>query len=103
MPVDVFILYHPPADAAAFDRYYETTHAPLAKAIPGLVEYEYSRGGIDVQGDAADVHLIARLRFAGRPEREASLASPEGAAAVADLANFADGGVTVMTAEVAGA
>jgi uncharacterized protein (TIGR02118 family) len=103
MPVDVIVLYHPPSDPAAFDRYYETTHVPLAKAMPGLVEYEYSRGGVSVQGDAADVHLIARLRYASEADREAALASPEGAAAVADLANFADGGVTLLTAEVASA
>lgn len=29
-------LYRTPADASAFDSYYFSTHAPLAKKIPGL-------------------------------------------------------------------
>jgi uncharacterized protein (TIGR02118 family) len=100
MPVDVIVLYGPPADEAAFDRHYQSVHVPLTKAMPHLAGFEISRGPVAVQG-AGDVHLVARLRYASRADLEASLASAEGAAAVGDLANFADGGVALYTAEVA--
>jgi uncharacterized protein (TIGR02118 family) len=39
---------------------------------------------------------VATLHFDSAAAIEAALASPEGQATVADLANFADGGVEVM-------
>jgi uncharacterized protein (TIGR02118 family) len=98
MPVDVIVLFHPPGDPAAFDRHYTTTHVPLARALPHLQAFEYSRGPVAVQGGDTAVHLVARLRYASQADLEASLSSPEGERSVADLGNFADGGVTLLTA-----
>ena len=39
-------LYKTPADTKAFDDYYASTHAPLAKTLPGLRRYEISTGPI---------------------------------------------------------
>jgi uncharacterized protein (TIGR02118 family) len=99
MPVDVIVIYGPPADPAAFDRYYASTHAPLTKAMPKLLGFEITRGPVAAQ-NGPGAHLIARLRYESQADLEASLASPEGVAAVEDLGNFADGGVTLYTAEV---
>ena len=47
------------------------------------------------------MHFVARLRYARRADLDASMASPEGAAALADLANFSMAGSVVVTAEMA--
>ena len=88
--------YNPPEDPAAFDSYYESTHVPLAKTMPGLRSYEVSAGPIAVQGNGVPYHLVAVLKFESMGALQAALASPEGQAVVADLPNFATGGVTVL-------
>ncbi len=89
-------LYRTPTDPAAFDAYYAATHAPLAKRLPGLRAYDISRGPVAGPGGDTGTHLVATLHFDSVADIEAALASPEGQATVADLANFADGGVEVM-------
>ena len=76
----LLVLYHAPKDGAAFDRYYTSTHIPIAKKIPGLRKYDVSTGG------------VATLYFDSVADIQNAFASPEGQAAAADLANFADGG-----------
>jgi len=44
-------------------------------------------------------HLIAELEFASMTAIDAALSSAEGQAAGADLANFAQAGVTIMIDE----
>ena len=81
--VKAVVLYGPPEDPDAFERYYADTHTALAKAIPGLRRFEAARGF-------------------GTPDGRATpyLGSAEGQAAVADIANFATGGVTIFFAEL---
>ena len=89
-------LYKKPADAAAFDAYYTSTHVPLAKKIPGLRRYEVSSGPVaSPQGDSG-YHLAAILEFDSLAAIQAGLASPEGQATAADLANFAQAGVELL-------
>ncbi|MDP9370237.1 MAG: EthD family reductase, partial [Chloroflexota bacterium] len=95
-----------PTDVAAFEAYYLGTHRPLALQIPGLQEILGGPVLGTLEGGQAETHRIAVVRFAGRAELEAALASPEGQAAFADVANFATGGVTaffVRLESVAGA
>ncbi len=87
------VLYKTPTDTAAFDAYYEATHVPLAKQIPGLRRYEISDGAVATPAGPSDVHLVAILAFDSLAALQAGLASPEGQAAAGDLANFATGGV----------
>ena len=89
-------IYKKPKDSAAFDKYYAETHAPLAKAIPGLRNYEISSGPVGMAIDAGNVHLVAILEFDSAEAIRAALGTPEGKATAADLANFADGGVDLM-------
>ena len=42
----IVALYKEPADPAAFDAYYYSTHVPLAKTLPGLRGYEVSTGPV---------------------------------------------------------
>jgi uncharacterized protein (TIGR02118 family) len=100
MPVDLIVLYRPPADPAAFDHHYRTVHVPLVQAMPHLVAFETSIGPVSTE-DGDPVHFVARLRFESHADLAASMTSPEGAAALADLANFSMAGSVVVTAEMA--
>ncbi len=96
-------VYKTPKDKAVFDRYYRETHAPLAKKIPGLKAYEISKGPVAMPGGTSNVYLVACLTFDSMAALQAGLASPEGQAAAADLANFADGGAELMMFDTANA
>ena len=89
-------LYKTPADAAAFDAYYFSTHVPRAKTVPGLRSYQVSTGPVAGPGGPSGVHLVAMLQFDSLAAIQAGLASPEGAATAADLANFAQAGVDLL-------
>jgi len=88
--------YRTPADAAAFDRHYHGTHVPIAKKIPGLRGYTVSQGAVRALTGPGGIHLVATLTFDSMTDLQAALASPEGRAAAADLANFATSGVDLV-------
>ena len=85
-------MYGAPKDPEAFDAYYFGTHVPIAKRLPGLRKYEVSVGEIGTPAGPAKTHLIAILHFDSTADIMTALESPEGQAAAADIANFADGG-----------
>lgn len=91
----ILVLYNQPADTAAFDRYYQETHIPIARKIPGLRSYGISTGPVQALAGSAP-YLIAILTFDSLDAVNAALASPEGQAAAADLPNFASAGATLL-------
>jgi len=91
------VCYGHPADPVAFDEYYTSTHVPLVHKLPGLVSYTY-RHCESLDGSQPPYYLLAELSFASREALNAALSSPEGSAAAADMANFADGGATMFVA-----
>jgi uncharacterized protein (TIGR02118 family) len=100
MTFQLTVLYHHPDDPAAFDAHYESTHAPLASKMPGLRSYSVTRPGPDPDGNPPAEYLVASLQFDDVKAFAAGAGSDEGRAAVADVANFATGGVTMLTGEV---
>ena len=94
----ILVLYHPPANPAAFDKYYHETHIPIANKIPGLRSYQISASPPRVLA-GNPVHLVAILTFDSMAGIDAALASPEGQTTAADLANFASGGATILIFE----
>ncbi len=89
-------LYKKPADAAAFDKHYFSTHVPLARKISGLRRYEISSGAVRTpQGDSA-YHLVAMLSFDSLEAIQRAMGSPEGQTTAADLGNFAQAGVELL-------
>jgi uncharacterized protein (TIGR02118 family) len=95
------VLYTTPKDSAAFDSYYLSTHAPLAKKLPGLRSYVVSKGDVTTPGATAQpYHFFAELQFDSVDAIKAALASPQGAVVVADLPNFASAGVTITMMEI---
>ena len=95
----LLVLYNKPADPAAFDRYYFETHVPIAKKVPGLRSYIVNDGPLNVVAGSQLPYLIAELEFDSMPDLQSALASVEGQAAAADLSNFAQAGVTLITFE----
>lgn len=93
--------YQQPTDTAAFDTYYFQQHAPLAKTLPGLRSYEVSRGNVMGVAGKHGVYLIAILGFDSLDAIVQALASEQGQATAADLANFAGAGNDLMMADTA--
>ena len=89
-------LYKKPADAAAFDKYYFSTHVPKAKTIPGLRSYEVSTSAVTSAAGESPYHLVAMLGFDSLAAIQAALGSAEGQATAGDLANFAQAGVELL-------
>jgi uncharacterized protein (TIGR02118 family) len=89
-------LYKKPADPAAFDAYYYSTHVPLAKTVKGLRRYDVSTGAIAGGQGETGLHLVAVLTFDSMAAIQQALGSPEGMATAADLGNFAQAGVDLL-------
>ena len=92
-------LYKTPADPEAFMTHYVNVHLPLVAKIPGLLKAEVTMIDRTLMGDAGGF-MLAEMYFADADSFKAAMKSPENAATGADLANFAEGLVTVMTGTV---
>lgn len=93
----VRIGYGEPLDRSAFDDYYTQTHLPLAGRIPGVQQFIAGRCE-SLDGAEPAFYHFAEIVFVDRIQAQAAFASAEGQAAVADIANFATGGATVIFA-----
>jgi uncharacterized protein (TIGR02118 family) len=91
------VLYGQPDDPAAFDKYYEATHVPLANKIPACRSFTY-RHVATLDGSQPPYHLIAELAFDSLEALQGAMGGPEGQAAAADVPNFATGGATMLVA-----
>jgi uncharacterized protein (TIGR02118 family) len=98
--IRLLVLYGPPKDAAAFDKYYHETHVPIAKRMKGLKKWTIGKVQGTPDGKAPPFYYVADLYMESRADFEQLLASPEGQAAVADVPNYATGGVTFLYTEV---
>jgi uncharacterized protein (TIGR02118 family) len=93
-------LYGHPTDPAAFEDYYAATHMPLVAKMSGLVRYEKAKVVGTPSGDKPPYHRMFEAWFESEAALGAAMGSPEGKAVVADLANFATGGVTILISAV---
>lgn len=98
--VKLTVLYGHPTDAAAFEQYYAQTHLPMARQVQGVRRMELSKISGAPDGGRAAFYRMAELYFDDAAQLRQVMATPEMQKAVADLGNFATGGVTVMIAEV---
>jgi uncharacterized protein (TIGR02118 family) len=98
--VKAVVLYGPPEDPDAFERYYADTHTALALAIPGMQRFEAARGFATPDGSPVPYQRIAELTFEDMDALEAGFGSEEGQEALNDVPKFATGGVTVFIAEI---
>ena len=98
--VKLTLLYGHPADAMSFESYFANTHLPLASRITGVRRAEFSLVTGAIDGSRSPWYRIAELYFDDLKHLETSMGSSGGLAAVADLPNFADGGVMTIVSEV---
>ena len=97
--VRLLVLYGQPKDPAAFDKYYQEVHIPLAKKMKGLKKWTIGKV-LGAPNGPSPYYYVADLYAESRATMEAILATPEGQAAVADVPNYATGGVTFLYTEV---
>jgi uncharacterized protein (TIGR02118 family) len=90
------VLYGHPDDPAAFDRYYRDFHIPLARKMKCLKGWTIGKCESAAEGEPPPYYMIVGLYADTRADLEAMLDSREGQAAVADVPNFATGGVKFM-------
>ena len=95
MSVKLVAVYQAPEDQAAFDAHYQQVHTPLAQAVPGLTELRVTRMSNKLMGEA-DIYLIAEMIFPDHATFDAAMSSDENKAAGRDLANFAEGKVSLF-------
>jgi uncharacterized protein (TIGR02118 family) len=100
--IKLTLLYGHPHDPEAFERYYADTHNPIAAQIQGLRRMELSRVVGTPDGSAPPFYRIAELYFDDAAHMQRVMATPEAQRAVADLKNFATGGVTTLVSELSG-
>lgn len=98
--VRLLVLYGHPKDPAAFDKYYRETHIPIAKRMKGLKKWTIGKVQGAADGSPSPYYYIADLYAESREAFDVILASPEGKAAVADVPNYASGGVTFIYTEI---
>lgn len=98
MPIKLVAIYQMPEDQEIFNRHYTEIHTPIVRAIPGLLELRINKVSQHFIGDVRP-YMIAEMVFANAESFQVAMASEENKKAGADIANFADGLVSVFVAE----
>jgi uncharacterized protein (TIGR02118 family) len=88
----ILILFRKRSDLRTeeFRRYWKETHAPIAAKLPGLRKYIQDHVLPDPTQDDPLYDAVAELWFDSAEAFQASLASPEGQAVLADGPNYSD-------------
>lgn len=88
------VTYPAPDDAARFKAYYETTHVPLAKQLPGLKSCSFAYP--EPLGPAPVPFCIFQAWFEDRDAMFAALQSDIGKRVAADVPNYSPLGATLF-------
>jgi uncharacterized protein (TIGR02118 family) len=96
----VTVLYGHPTSSADFEKYYAEIHLPLAAKMQGVARLELTKFVAGPDGGRPAFYRMAELYFPSQAQMQETLGSPEGQATVADLPNFATGGVTMVIGSV---
>jgi len=87
--------YHHPEDPQAFLDHYRSTHAPIAKRMANVASYTW--GVCETpDGSKPEYFLTAVLDWPSKDAALADLGSEVGAEGTADMANFAQAGVSIV-------
>jgi uncharacterized protein (TIGR02118 family) len=87
----MIVVYRTPKDPEAFHRHYFEVHVPLAKQLPGLRDYQASKGPVMTPMGEQDVFFVATLHFDDMDAIRAAFASPAGQACAHDRQILAPG------------
>lgn len=91
----LMVLYGPVDQPHVFREYYENTHLPLARNLPGIRRTRLSLDIAAAEGPAP-YGAVFEADFDSAEAMVTALESPEGQAAQADVPNFATGGVRIL-------
>lgn len=96
----MIVLYGQPEDPAAFEDYYASRHIPYAvEHMPDVTGAQNLRVLGTAKGEARGYYRISQMTFGSAEALRAAISSDGGRATLADLDNFATGGVTVLLAD----
>ena len=90
----VTVLYGHPKSPEDFEKYYFGTHMPLVDAAKRGKRSETSRCPPAADGSPAPFYRIFEIWFDSQAEMTAITSTPEWKKVVADVPNFATGGIT---------
>ncbi len=93
-------LFGHPEVLDTFEEHYANTHVPLVQKIPNLHRFEAARIVATPDGGEPPYYRIGELYFEDMEQMQAGLSSSEGQAVVADMQNFATGGVTMFISDL---
>ena len=88
------VTYPHPRDPAHFKAYYEQTHVPLAKQLPGLISCSFAYP--DPLGPGPAPFCIFQAWFKDAAAMGAGLQSAIGAKVAADVPNYSPDGATLF-------
>jgi uncharacterized protein (TIGR02118 family) len=97
----VTVLYNPPKDTGAFEKYYRETHVPLVVANQkeiGFTRADLTKFSSTVDGKKSPYYRQAELYFKSMDDLKKGIATPGFKKVADDLKNFATGGLTGMIA-----
>jgi uncharacterized protein (TIGR02118 family) len=92
--IKVTILYGHPKSSEDFEKYYFGTHMPLLAAARGGKRTETSRCPPMADGSPGPFYRVFEVWLDSQADMVAVTSTPEWKKVVADVANFATGGVT---------
>ncbi len=96
----LLILYGNPADPAAFEDYYISRHIPYATGhMPNVRAAENMRVLSTSDGGPAPYYRVSQLSYDSVADLRAGITSEDGRSTIADIANFATGGATLLIVE----
>ena len=93
--IKLTVLYGQPTNKEAFEDYYANTHLPIVAKMSGHTRAEFTIF-MNQSDNSSAFYRMAEFWFPNPEALQQTMASPEGQATAADLANFATGGVTVL-------
>lgn len=104
MTARLVILYGHPQDPSAFEDYYANTHIPYAtEHMPNVRGVQNSRAvdsaDPDRRSQRPPFYRISQLTYEDLSSLREGIDSDDGRSTIADLANFATGGVTLLVVE----
>jgi len=88
------VIYPQPGDAARFKAYYEQTHVPLAKQLPGLISCSFAYP--QPLGPGPVPFCIFQAWFHDAAAMETALRSEIGGRVAADVPNYSPDGATLF-------
>jgi len=92
--IKVTVLYGHPKSPEDFEKYYFGTHMPLVVAAKGGKRTETSKCPPAADGSPAPFYRVFEVWFDSQADMVAITSTPEWKKVVADVPNFASGGIT---------